>query len=199
MQEECIIDRPRQLTGVRQVRSTLLQSSLNSLRELQLYDRYLERLDPAFREAIVASMAPEWLPLEMAEAHYQACEELELSSEEMLRIGEHVGNRIQGTFLATVVRRARNVGLNPWLPLGHFERLWARLMVGGGVSLYKLAPKDARVEIHNLPLARFDYFRVAFRGVISSGIQLGAGRSVTVKLTNAQMPESRLVFHAMWV
>lgn len=199
MAEECLIAAPSPLDPVTHVRSTLIQSSLNSLRELELFDLYLKQLDPSYRDDILGSLAPEWLPVEMALAHYRACDDLELSPEEMHRIGQHVGDRIQGTFLGTLVRRARILGLNPWLPLNHFERLWSRLMTGGGIALYKVGPKDARIEVYRLPLARFPYFRHAFCGVISGGIKLGAGKAVTVKIEDATAFEERLVFHAMWV
>jgi hypothetical protein len=139
------------------------------------------------------------MPLAAAEAHYGACDALGLSQADMQRIGEEVGDRIQGTFMTTLVRKARTMGLTPWLLLGHFQRLWERLMVGGGVALYKTGPKDARIEIHQLSLSRFAYFRTAFCGVIGVGIRLGAGKSVTVRVASARQPEQLLVFRAMWV
>ncbi len=199
MNEECLIELPPGLVTVSQVRSTLLQSSLNSLKNLGHFENYLELLNPLHKDVILGSLAPEWLSLAAAEAHYEACDALKLSAEQMQQIGEDVGSRIQGTFLGTLVRRARTVGLTPWLPLAHFQRLWVRLMVGGGVALYKTGPKDVRVEIHLLPLARYAYFRVAFCGVISAGIKLGAGRAVSVRLGNAGNFEHRLVLRSAWV
>lgn len=199
MKEECLIALPASLVVVNQVRSTLVQSSLNALRTQGHFARYEANLNSQFRERILGSLGPEWLPLSAAEAHYQACEDLALSPEEIQRMGEDVGDRIQGTFLGTLVRKARVVGLTPWLLLGQFERLWERLMTGGGVALYKSGPKDARVEICGLPLARFAYFRSAFCGVISTGIKLGAGRAVNVRVSGSRDFDQRLVFKAAWV
>lgn len=197
--DECLIALPNPLVVVDQVRSTLIQSSLNALRTHGHFARYEALLNIGYRERVLGSLGPEWLPLAAAEAHYDACDRLALTQEEILRIGEDVGDRIQGTFLGTLVRKARLVGLTPWLLLGQFERLWERLMTGGGVALYKTAPKDARVEIYGLPLARFAYFRAAFCGVISTGIRLGAGRAVNVKVSSSRDFEQRLVFKAAWV
>ncbi len=199
MNDECLIALPAQVDRVSQVRSTLIQSSLNALRQQGHFADYEARLDPVHRERVLGSLGPEWLPLEVAEAHYQACDQLGLTPEQVQRMGEDVGDRIQGTFLGTLVRKARMVGLTPWLLLGQFERLWERLMTGGGVALYKVGPKDARVEIYNLPLARFPYFRSAFCGVISTGIRLGAGRAVSVKVSGARDFDQKLVFKAAWV
>jgi hypothetical protein len=187
------------VAAVGAVRSTLLQSSLNALRARGHYDRYLKLLDAQQREIILGTLAPEWLPISTGIAHYRACDELLLTTEELANVGEDVGNRIQGTFIGTIVRRARAVGLTPWVPLGQFERLWERLMQGGGVALYRTGPKDVRIEVHKLPLARFGYFRAAFCGVIGSGIKVGSGRAVTVVVAKAHTPEEVIVFRASWV
>lgn len=199
MKEECLVAPPAVLEPVTKVRSTLLQSSLNSLRTHGHYERYLTLVDPTYREFILGSLAPEWLPLVVAEAHYAACDALHLTPELMQRIGEDVGDRIQGTFLGTVVKRARLLGLTPWLLLDQFERLWGRLMQGGGVAVYRTGPKDVRVEIYNLPLLRYAYFRTGMCGVIGAGIKLGAGRSVVVNVMSSGRAEERLLFNAAWV
>jgi hypothetical protein len=199
VQEECVIAAPAALRPVTAVRSTLLQSSLGSLRNRGHFDRYLTLVDPRYREVILGSLAPEWLPLGAALAHYDACQRLELSNQELMELGEDVGARIQGTFIGTIVRKARTIGLTPWVPLAQFQRLYERLMQGGGVALYRTAPKDCRIEVFELPLARFPYFRSAFCGVIASGIKLGSGRAVTVRQASDRNVESRLIFRASWV
>jgi hypothetical protein len=197
--EECLIAAPAGVRAVTDVRSTLLQSSIGTLRNRGYYERYLTLLSPTYRDAILGSIAPEWMPLEAAIAHYDACQRLELSSAELVHLGEDVGSRIQGTFIGTIVRKARTIGLTPWVPLAQFQRLWERLMQGGGIALYRTGPKDARIEVYQLPLARFPYFRSAFCGVIASGIKIGSGRAVTVRTGDDRNAEAKLVFRASWV
>lgn len=197
--QESIVELPANIAPITAVRSTLIQSSLNTLRTRGHFDRYLQVLDPNFREAILGSLAPEWLPVAVAMAHYGACDALQMSQHELHEIGEDVGNRIQGTFIGTLVRRARTVGLTPWVPLAQFGRLWERLIQGGGAAVTKVGPKDAQVDFHLLTLARFAYFRVAFCGVIASGIKLGAGRAVNVKVVDLRNPEVRMRIKAEWV
>jgi hypothetical protein len=184
---------------VTEVRSTLLQSSLGSLKNRGHFERYLTLIDPTYRQLILQSIAPEWLPIAAGMAHYDACQRLELTNSELIDLGEDVGARIQGTFIGTIVRKARTVGLTPWVPLAQFQRLFERLMQGGGVALYRTAPKDCRIEVFQLPLGRFPYFRSAFCGVIASGIKLGGGRAVTVRAASERDAESRLVYRASWV
>jgi hypothetical protein len=197
--EEILISLPPSVRPVHAVRSTLIQSSLHTLRERGYYERYLTFLDVRYKDKILGTLAPEWLPLEVASAHYAACDSLRLSEEQLRDVGESVGNRIQGTFIGTLVKKARTVGLTPWIPLGHFQRLWERLMQGGGVSLVKKGPKDAVVDIRGLGLLRYEYFRSAFCGVIASAIKLGAGRSATVRVSDLRNVEARILFKASWV
>jgi hypothetical protein len=197
--EEVLIALPSPLTRVSEVRSTLLQSSLHTLRGRGHYERYLELIDPSERENILGTLAPVWLSLTTAMHHYDACERLELDKQELMDVGENVGNRIQGTFIGTIAKKGRTVGLTPWVPLAQFHRLWERLMQGGGVSITKLGPKEVRIEVRMLPLARYAYFRAAFCGVIASGIKLGAGRAVGVRVVQTKSYEDSLVFRGSWV
>ena len=68
---------PRAVMGmVRQVRSTLLASSLRSIRLRGRFDDYAKVLDPKYKEDVLSSVAGVWLPLEVAAAHYEACDRL---------------------------------------------------------------------------------------------------------------------------
>jgi hypothetical protein len=199
VQPETLIALPSAIQPVSAVRSTLIQSSLNTLRKRGHFERYMSVLNPRYQAALLESLAPEWLPLDAAVAHYSACDALTLSPAELQEIGEDVGERIQGTFIGTLVRKARTVGLTPWVLLAQFQRLWERLMQGGAVGLAKTGPKDCSVDIRHLPLCEYTYFRVAFCGVIASGIKLGAGKAVTVRSTGAGGFGSRCVLKSSWV
>jgi hypothetical protein len=196
---EVLIPLPEILRPVTAVRSTLIQSSLESLRKRGHYDRYLTLVDARHRSRILETIAAEWLDMNLAVAHYQACDGLGLEHDELLAIGEGVGEYIQGTFVAMIVRRARVLGLTPWVPLAQFQRLWDRLMTGGGVSLVRTAANEARAEVCLLPLARFDYFRAAFCGVIGSANKLGAGKNVKVRVLPSVQHEQRCTFRCSWV
>jgi hypothetical protein len=196
---ETLIALPGVIEPVRAVRSTLIQSSLDTLRRRGHFERYLALLDSRHRPTLLESLAPEWLSLDVAAAHYTACDALGLSSGELHEIGEDVGSRIQGTFIGTLVRKARTIGLTPWVPLAQFQRLWERLMQGGAVSVVKTGPKDCSVEIRSLALCDYDYFRAGFGGVVASGIKLGAGKSVTVRTSSFGQFGQRCLIKASWV
>jgi hypothetical protein len=181
------------------VRSTLLQSSLATIKAIGRFERYVSLLDPLHRETILESLAPGWLPIQVACAHYHACDQLALSAEETMRVGELVGDRIQGTFLTTLTKVARGAGVTPWLLLKRFDRLWSRLFEGGSVQLTKTGPKDMALEIRSAILPRYEYFRVGFCGVVRAGFKFVGVRASYVKIEQWASGSDRLILRAAWV
>jgi len=198
-QREVVIRHQNPILRATHVRSTLIQSSVNTLRNLGYFESYAAHLDPTHAEAILQTLAPTWMPIETAEAHYAACDALHLAPPDLIRIGEVVGDRIQGTFLATLSRGARAAGVTPWTLLAHFDRLWGRLYQGGSVELSKAGPKDALIEIRRAVLPRFDYFRAAFCGVVRAPFKLVGVRMVHVKVERYSSSTDAFVMRAAWV
>jgi hypothetical protein len=156
-----------------QVRTTLLVSSLQSLRKRGYLDAYLDRLPPEHHGAIQSMIAGQWTSIAIGRAHYLACEALGLSQPEMNAIGREVGDRIEGTFLALVVRMAGSAGLTPWAALEQMPRLYDRIFAGGGGGcLLRRGPKDARAQMTGCGLADIPYFAAAITGVFEVGAEL---------------------------
>ena len=163
---------------VTHMRSTLVAASLLSLKSLGHLDAYLRNLPAALHDTILHSVAGMWLPLEIGVAHYRAADALDLSVEEQIAVGHAVADRIQKSLLGTLVRVAKSAGVTPWTGLEYSPRLWGRVLQGGSLALYRLGPKEARVECHGAPeLARLPYFRNGFRGMF-----LGSGQLFCEKL-----------------
>jgi hypothetical protein len=158
------------------VRSTLLASSLMGLRGRGLIDPYLKALPKEAHSPILDAVAGQWLDVELAMAHYAACEELALPVEEQFAAGWQVADRIQNSLLGTLVRIAKGAGVTPWTGLEYFQRLWDRLLLGGSGAVYRLGPKEARVEICGVPMVQFAYFRNGWRGMFGGSGQLFANR-----------------------
>jgi hypothetical protein len=200
-QEEIIVplSAPRDRIGpVTQFRSTLLTSSLKSLRDRNLGEKYLALLPEKHHDAVRACIAGVWLPIDLGMAHYQACEALGLPLEAQLAIGQEVGLKIQGTFLGTMLKLATGAGVTPWLALGQYQRLWDRLMVGGGVVVTKVGPKEARLELVNVSLAGIPYFRTALRGVNTASCKLFC-TAVYVEEVRKMCSPMSLGFKISWV
>ena len=108
-------------------------------------------------------------------------------------------DRWSAELLVALVRKARSVGLTPWVLLGQFPRLWERLMQGGAVGLTKVGPKDCSVDVRCLGLNDYAYFRAAFCGVVASGIKLGAGKAVSVRAHGTGAYGQRCILKCSWV
>jgi len=181
------------------VRSTLIQSSLNILRDAGHFDRYLQLLDPAERDVVLHTLAPTWLPVAAGVAHYAACDALKLDAHQLRDIGERVGDRIQGTFLRTLTRGVRAAGITPWTLLNHFDRLWGRLFQGGSVELTRKGPKDVTIEVRGGVIPRFEYFRVGFSGVVRNGFKFVGVANPYVNIVRWDEKRDEFTMHAAWV
>jgi hypothetical protein len=181
------------------VRSTLLLSSLQSLRTRGLFERYVAVLDAAHRDAMLEAVAGAWLPMAVGIAHYRACDALELTAEEEAAMGRDVSVRVQGTVLDLLLRTARGAGVTPWAVLGALGKLWSRTFDGGGgVEVRKTGPKDARAELVGLPLLVVPYFRHAFRGVFQEGLVPFCQRAY-VRESVEEATDTSAVFRLQWV
>ena len=160
---------PSRIAPATHIRSTLITSSLNAVRRRGYMPTYEALVPPIHKERLLSCVAGVWLPMDVGRAHYETCNALGLSSHETYEIGKDVSVQVQATFLGTLAKMARSAGVTPWTGLSQFQRLWDRVLDGGGVAVYRVGPKDARVEIVALPLVDIPYFRTAFRGFIVAG------------------------------
>jgi hypothetical protein len=189
---------PRRLVeSTTQFKSTWIVSSQNALRARGLGQRYLSALPPEHREALELAIVGSWLPIAVAEAHYRACDSLDLGASEQLEMGRDVAKRLERTLLGTAVRVARQAGVTVWTPMSQLHRLWDRMFIGGGAAIYKIGPKEARIEFVGCSLAPIAYFRTGLRGVL-----LGVGSGFTNKLYVAEVPSpspDSIRLRASWV
>jgi hypothetical protein len=182
---------------VTHVRSTLLSSSLQMMRELGYFDRYVALMPKAACETILLTLAPTWLPVALADAHYAACDGLALSASETDFVGQAVATRFMGSLLQTFVRSSRNVGGSPWVPIKQYGRLWSRIWQGGSVLVTEVGPKDAVIESRGLTVAKYPYFSAAYMGVIRSACLMFAS-TVYVKLGRTRDPSTHIC-NLSWV
>jgi hypothetical protein len=169
---------------VTHVRSTLLSSSVQTLRELGHFERYVASLPADTRDTILLTLAATWLPVAVADVHYAACDALRLSDADMIQVGSAVAKRFMGTFLQTLVRSSRTVGGSPWLPMKQYGRLWSRIWQGGSVCITEEGPKDAIIESRGFKVASNAYFSTAYVGVIR-GTALMFAETVYVRTLRA--------------
>lgn len=189
---------PGEVPLATQVRGTVLLGSLRSLRARALGDRYLALLEPGHREVIASLTAATWLPVEVALAHYRACEALELDRDTIEAIGRESGLFVNQTVRSIVSGISREVGVTPWFALGNAQKFRARTWVGGSIAVYKLGPKDARFEWIQFPIAHIPYVRVAL-GAFAGAIGGLFARSMFVRDLQPHARGSTLNYRLSWV
>jgi hypothetical protein len=171
-------DGPRaQVAPVTAFRSTWLASSIGALRKRGYLERYRAALPVEYYETIAASVAGVWLPVEIAVAHYEACEALKLDLEEQIAIGRTVTEFVHKTSYSLAIRLVKEAGVTPWACLAQQKRLWQRVWRGGDVAVFKLGPKEARVEAVGWPCARVPYCQRGLRGVLLGQTELFCKRA----------------------
>jgi hypothetical protein len=174
---------------VTRVRSSLVLSSVQSVRARGLFDAYAGKLEDADRVAILQSTGSDWLTMRLAQAHYLACDALGLTLAEQIAIGQEVGDRVQKSFLGLLLRAARSAGVTPWVLLDHVDRIWARVFDGGGGALVtRHGPKEATVRFVGLPVIDVPYLRNAFRGAFLAATEPFCEKSYVQEIAARRTP-----------
>lgn len=184
---------------VTHVRSTIIISSQNVLREEGLFERYLEQLAPDQRTELVQLGAPTWLPISYGMAHYGACDALGMSEHNVVNRAARLSMQRDGTFLGVAANIARGVGLSPWTMANHIPRIWSRGFVGGAIVCNKVAPKEMKLEIESWECARIPYCRWAIRGLALGLVRLLATEASAKELPRKAGKPADLAIQISWV
>ena len=169
-------------------RSTWVVSSLGTIRELGHEAAYFRNLPREHHETLTTAVAATWIPIDVAVAHYRACDALGLSSDEQIAIGRRVADKMKGTVFGTMVKMAREVGVTPWSFLGRIDRFWNRCGQGGGVETARVGPKEARLRLVACELGSVEYFRNAMSGVLQVGTELFCRQAFVRELPSLRRP-----------
>lgn len=181
---------------VTHLRSTLIGSSVRTLRERGLLERYLRCLPRAYHEELLAPLAPSWIPIEIAEAHYKSCQDMALSEDELCALWQAVLSNVTHTMIAQFLRSGRALGGTPWHSLGQAERLFSRVHRGGAVRVTRRGPKEALIESRGCSLYRIPYFASGYTTLLRSAALFFA-KTAYARQLSAPEREHRVVL--AWV
>lgn len=181
------------------VRNVVLQASLAELRAHGCYERYSKLVAPEVLEQLNTNIAPTWVPVELALAHYAACDELGLSAEDFAALGQGVGDRVQDTVLVSSAKKVPVEGVDLWKVEAQLHRMWPRVFQGGSVQVVKLGPKLKLLEQRGFRLTQFQYYRQAHLAAIrASHIALGA-HITTLKVDSYNAARDEVVVRVAWL
>jgi hypothetical protein len=199
--EECVCELPPRgepVTPLQALRSTVLQSSLESLKDAGHFAAYRAALDPRWVGPVLSAVAGAWVEADAAMAHYKACDTLGLSADEQYQIGWAGGQKAKQTYLGTVVKLASGAGAtNPWTLLGHIHRVWPRIYQGSGLHILRTGPKDVRIEVLGNPiLYETRYYRSSWRGFAASLFELFTRK---MYMHDVKSTPQVTVYQASWI
>jgi hypothetical protein len=178
-------------------KGTWIASAVMGLREAGYIDAYRSKLEPRYVDVLTNLVPTEWQPVDVLLAHYDACDRLELTTSEALALADSVTNRAQGGVLAFTARVAKSTLVTPWVAMAQLNRLWSRVARGGGLGVFKLGPKEARVEVVQFPGSRYRYCQISMRGVLQSTLALFCGRVFVTELPAYASP-TQMAMRVAW-
>jgi hypothetical protein len=196
---EIVIPHEREIRPVTAIRNVVIQSSLAQLQGAGYYERYVTLIDPKLLEELMASLAPGWTPIELAHAHYGACDKLGLTQEEHAKLGQRIGSRLQETALVSGAKKSRDADFDVWTEAGPLHRMWARLYQGGSCQVVKLGPKDQLVELRAFSLSRYRYYRNAQLAGIGAAYEALGVRFDALKIASYHPARDELSFRLTWL
>ncbi len=198
MTDEIVLAFPEPIVPTRHIRSTLLMGGLTSLQAAGFGDAYAAVSPPEVQAAIGAAVAGMWIPIDIAVAHYMACDELGLSNDSAAQLGRATFERTKGLLLGSAIGLARGIGVTPWTLMPHLQRFWLRGWDWGGVRATKRGPKEVDVDIVGCPVMRSRYYRAAQRGLLGVLFELVCEKAYVHERAFGDAPSSGGL-RAQWV
>lgn len=153
-------------TPVTAVRRMLVHSSMRELQHLGYYERYCSLIAPQSLAQICELIGPGSMPIELALDHYQACDLLQLSDEQIHEAGLRAGNNIGEALMVASKQLATTSESGAWGVIGAFYRMSRRIYDGGSSQYVKLGPNSLQIEYKLNPLFAIHYYRLAYGGFI---------------------------------
>jgi hypothetical protein len=179
------------------VRGTVICSSQRTLRARGLHDAYVAQLAPAARAALADVSPATWVPMETGLAHYGACERLRLDLALIDEIGGEMGRRVNESSLSVLFRMSREAGVTPWAALTRVNRFREATWQGSSNALWKVGPKEARLEWVGMPCVALPYFTYAFAGYVRGMLEIFCTKAY-VRPIQGQWSGSFVAYRVSW-
>lgn len=195
---EIIIPHDAEAGPVTAVRNVVIQASLVELKNNGYYDRYTTLIAPDILERLRLAIAPSWIEVDLALAHYAACDNLRLTPEEFEAMGKRVGHRVQETVLVSLAKKVREAGFDLCPAVGALHRMWPRLFQGGSVQVVKVGSKEKLLELRGFALNRYHYYRQAHLAALRATYAALGTRVAQTKVVSYDAAGDELVVGVAW-
>jgi hypothetical protein len=197
MTEEVVVPFSVPIVAMTHARSTVILGSAASVRAAGRWDDYVAALPAVHRDAILRTVAGAWIPVDVAKAHYDACDALAFSHDEIAANGKRTFDAVGGTLFGAILRMAKTAGVTPWTFVERIPRFWSRSYDGGGVQIAKLGPKEARIQLVAVPLLDSRYFRGALRALLTVVLERFCTKAYVTEAQTSR-PSSSVTLRVQW-
>lgn len=152
----------REIADATHVRGSVIVASQRALRTRNVWEAYQAAIEPQFRDELAIVLASTWVPMEVAVAHYRACESLHFDPEVIREIGRETGRIIYSATIAVVMKLSNQVGTTPLAILRNLDRFRVRTWQGSAFEVKQLGPKEAELLWFGQPCGSVPYFCEGF-------------------------------------
>jgi hypothetical protein len=109
-----------------------------------------------------------------------------------------VSQRANATTLSFMSRLAQGAGATPWTILAQTPRLWASTADDGAISIERLGPKEARIDMVGYPLSGIRYNRISMQGIVLAVVELFCKKAYVREIAS-MCSERSLGMRVSWV
>jgi hypothetical protein len=180
------------------VKSMLVQFSVAQVKYYGYFERYAQFIAPGLPEDLLSRLASSWLPVELVMAHYEACDKLGLSANEVARLATRVGEHLQERSYVSAAKKGRPRDFDLWTEIPVLHRMWDRLYQGGSVQVVKMGPKHQILELRGFPMNRVAYYRHAQIAVVGAAYRGLGCRLSRLEAVSSSAARDELVLRVAW-
>jgi hypothetical protein len=192
-----LIPHDAEVHPVTAVRNTVLQGSLALLRESGLYERYVKRVEPAVLQELTTNVAPCWVHIEVADAHYGACDAMAVSADDLESLGRAAGQLARKTSIV-VAQPEEKEEFDLWQNAPRMHRVWKRLYQGGSVQIVKLGDTEELFEFRGFSLHRHRYYRYGCLAAIKAAHEAVGLHVEVLRIIRHDPQTNDTTFHLAW-
>jgi hypothetical protein len=195
---EVVVPHEKNAQPVTALRNALLQSSLAGLREHGFFERYSQHMPAADLQELTSNLGPSWVSVDLAHAHYGACDTMKLSAEELDAIGKSVGERVRDTSIVVAGSKNREEAFDVWASIRQLHRVWNRIYKGGSVQITKLKATEQLIHFRGFSLNKYHYFRHANLAAIEAVHEAVGVHVESAKMVRYDSSTQDVIIHLTW-
>jgi hypothetical protein len=195
---EVVVPHEKDVQPVTGVRNALLQSSLAEVREHGYFERYSRHIPPAALQELSSNLGPGWVSIDLAHAHYGACDAMELTADELDGIGQSVGQRVRDTSIVVAGTKNPDEAFDLWASVKQLHRVWRRIYQGGSVQITRLRTTEQLIHFRGFSLNKYHYFRHANLAAIKSVHEAVGVHVESARMIRYDPSTQEVIIHLTW-